>query len=108
MVERVYAREEIYRGDELAHAPDLVVEWKLGYSGDAGISGAGRIVTPSPPNHSSDHWNQSALLALGAGVRPGQITARLEDIAPTVLQALGVSAPPDLDGTVLSALSGSS
>jgi bisphosphoglycerate-independent phosphoglycerate mutase (AlkP superfamily) len=86
----------------------LIVEWKLGYSGDAGLAGAGRIVTQSPSNHSSDHWNESALLALGAGVRPGQITARLEDIAPTVLHALGVSAPPDLDGKVLSAVSGSS
>lgn len=106
MVERVHAREEIYRGPELAHAPDLIVEWKPGYSGDAGLSGAGRLVSQSPPNHSSDHWNQSALLALGVGVPPGQISARLEDIAPTVLRALGVSPPPDLDGSALPALAG--
>jgi predicted AlkP superfamily phosphohydrolase/phosphomutase len=106
MVERVYAREEIYRGEALAHAPDLVVEWKPGYSGDAGLSGAGRIVTPSPAHHSSDHWNQSALLALGANVRPGELTARLEDIAPTVLRALGLGVPADLDGKVLTALVG--
>ena len=107
MVERVHAREDIYRGAELAHAPDLIVEWKLGYSGDAGLAGAGRIVTQSPSNHSSDHCNESVLLALGPGVRPGAISGRLEDIAPTVLHALGVSAPPDLDGKVLPAIVGS-
>ncbi len=101
MVDRVFTRDEIYRGEELTHSPDLVVECKVGYCGDGGLSGAGKIVTPSPPNHSSDHWNQSVLLALGAGVRPGELSATLEDIAPTVLHALGVSAPPDLDGKVL-------
>ncbi|HZE76905.1 MAG TPA: alkaline phosphatase family protein [Gemmatimonadales bacterium] len=101
IVERVFAREEIYRGEELANAPDLVVEWKPGYSGDAGLSGGGKVVTASPPNHSSDHYNESVLLARGAGVRPVELTATLQDIAPTVLQALGVSAPADLEGKVL-------
>lgn len=108
MVEQVHAREAIYRGEELANAPDLVVEWKPGYSGDAGLSGAGRVITPSPANHSSDHWNQSVLLAHGAKVRRGELTARLEDIAPTVLRALGVSVPPGLDGEPLPALLGGS
>jgi len=101
MVERVATRDESYRGPEVTHAPDLVVEWKPGYSGDAGLSGAGKIVTQSPPNHSSDHWNQSFLLASGEGVRSGELAATLEDIAPTVLRALGVSAPVDFDGRVL-------
>jgi predicted AlkP superfamily phosphohydrolase/phosphomutase len=101
MVSRVLTRDESYRGEELTHAPDLLVEWKPGYSGDGGLSGAGKIVTPSPPNHSSDHWNQSAMLALGAGVRPGQLRAALVDIAPTVLHALGVSVPAALEGNVL-------
>jgi len=101
IVERVFAREEIYRGEELANAPDLVVEWKPGYSGDAGLSGGGKVVTASPPNHSSDHYNESVLLARGAGVPPVELSATLQDIAPTVLQALGVSAPADLEGKVL-------
>lgn len=101
MVEQVLTRDEIYQGEELTHAPDLIIEWKAGYCGDPGLSGAGRIVTPSPPNHSSDHWNQSVLLALGAGVCSGELSATLEDIAPTVLHALGVSAPAHLDGKAL-------
>jgi arylsulfatase A-like enzyme len=38
---------------------------------------------------------------LGAGVRPGELSAALEDIVPTVLHALGVAPPVDLDGTIL-------
>jgi hypothetical protein len=34
-------------------------------------------------------------------VRPGEVSARLEDVAPTVLHALGVEPPAGLDGKVL-------
>jgi predicted AlkP superfamily phosphohydrolase/phosphomutase len=101
MVERVFTRDEIYAGNELTHAPDLLVHLHDGYSGDSGISGGGRLATPSPPNHSSDHYPRSAFLALGPGVRQGQIQARLQDVAPTVLHALGVDVPAGLDGRVL-------
>jgi predicted AlkP superfamily phosphohydrolase/phosphomutase len=101
VVERVLTREEIYRGEEVTHAPDLVVEWRAGYAGDGGLSGAGKVVAPAPPNLSSDHWNESAFLALGPDVGPGELTAALEDVTPTVLHALGVPIPAGLDGTVL-------
>lgn len=65
------------------------------------ILGAGKVVAPAPPNLSSDHWNESAFLALGTDIRPGELTATLEDVAPTVLHALGVPIPAGLDGTVL-------
>jgi predicted AlkP superfamily phosphohydrolase/phosphomutase len=101
VVERVLTREEIYRGEEMTNAPDLVVEWRAGYAGDGGLSGAGKVVTPAPPNLSSEHWNESAFLALGPDVVPGRVAATLEDVTPTVLQALGVPIPAGLDGTVL-------
>jgi predicted AlkP superfamily phosphohydrolase/phosphomutase len=101
VVDRVVTRDEIYRGEALTHAPDLLVEWKAGYIGDAGLAGPREIVTPTLPTHSSDHWNRSVLLALGASVRSGELSAALEDIAPTVLRALGVAAPGNLDGAVL-------
>ncbi len=101
VVERVRTRDELYRGEEVTHAPDLIVEWRAGYAGDGGFSGAGKVVAPAPPNLSSDHWNESAFLALGTDIRPGELTATLEDVAPTVLHALGVPIPAGLDGTVL-------
>ena len=101
MVERVHTRDELYRGERVTDAPDLVVEWRPGYAGDGGFSGAGRLVTPSPPHLSSDHSTESALLALGADVRQGELSAALEDVAPTVLHALGAALPAGLDGVVL-------
>ena len=72
-----------------------------GYSGESGITGGGKLVSPSPANHSSDHWNESMLLALGPGIRAGEVQAGLENIAPTVLHALRVEPAPDYDGKVL-------
>jgi predicted AlkP superfamily phosphohydrolase/phosphomutase len=100
MVERVVTRDEAYSGDELTNAPDLIVHLREGYSGQSGFS-AGRLVTDAPANHSSDHWDQSYLLALGDGIRAGQLESRLEDVAPTVLHALGQPVPDDYDGRVL-------
>jgi predicted AlkP superfamily phosphohydrolase/phosphomutase len=101
MVERVWKREEIYSGARLDDAPDLVVEFREGYSGQASIGASRGVVAPSPPHHSSEHCKESLVLALGEGVRPGEIEARLQDVAPTVLHALGVPAPPDYEGRVL-------
>ena len=58
-------------------------------------------MTASAPALSSDHWNESALLVLGDGVRRGDISAALQDVAPTVLRALGAPIPPDMEGHVL-------
>jgi predicted AlkP superfamily phosphohydrolase/phosphomutase len=101
VVDRVLTRDELYRGEEVTHAPDLIVEWRPGYAGDGGFSAAGKVVAAAPPNLSSDHWNESVFLALGSDVAPGQLTAALEDVTPTVLDALGVTKPAGLDGTVL-------
>jgi predicted AlkP superfamily phosphohydrolase/phosphomutase len=101
VVDRVCTREEIYSGPALTDAPDLIVHLREGYSGESGIAGGGKLVAPSPDNHSSDHWNESVFLALGPGLCPGEIRARLEDVAPTVLHALGVDPSPGCDGKVL-------
>jgi predicted AlkP superfamily phosphohydrolase/phosphomutase len=104
VVERVWTREEVYRGDKVSEAPDLIVAWREGYTGSGRIGSGRTIIAPSPANHSSDHCTGSFILMSGAGVRPGRIEARLEDIAPTVLQALGVPGLPGCDGRPLPVL----
>ena len=104
VVERIWTREEVYRGDQVSEAPDLLVEWREGYAGSSRLGSSRRIIAPSPGNHSSDHCTESFLLMFGDGVRPGRIAARLEDIAPTVLQALGVPGLPGCDGRPLPVL----
>ncbi len=101
IVDRVREREEIYHGPELRNAPDLVLELADGWATPAGLTGTRRIVEDSPPNHSSEHGNESVFLAWGEGVRRGELVVRLEDIAPTILSELGVEPPPGCDGRVL-------
>lgn len=101
IVRRVHPREEIYRGPELPSAPDLVVELAEGWATPSGLTGARRVVGDSPENHSSEHWNESAFLAWGEGVRSGDIDVRLEDVAPTILSKLGVEPPHGCDGRAL-------
>jgi arylsulfatase A-like enzyme len=52
---------------------------------------------------SGTHRDDGIFLALGAGVRPGHRidTARIIDLAPTILHLLGVPVPDDMDGRVL-------
>jgi predicted AlkP superfamily phosphohydrolase/phosphomutase len=83
----------------ITHAPDLVVDFEKGYSGDGGFA-SGSIFQHSPPSHSSDHCNNSILFITGSNIRQGEIRAQMQDIAPTVLAALAVEGG-DMDGQVL-------
>jgi predicted AlkP superfamily phosphohydrolase/phosphomutase len=100
-VERVWTREELYRGPESSHGPDLVVECREGYAAHSGFEGRGRVVTASPPGHSSDHRHIGFFLAGGSGVRSAEVEGRLVDVAPTILQAFGLPPPPDGEGQAL-------
>ena len=51
--------------------------------------------------HHGDVRLREERIALGPDVVPGRLTAALEDVAPTVLHALGVPIPAGLDGHVL-------
>jgi predicted AlkP superfamily phosphohydrolase/phosphomutase len=101
VVDHVFNRDEIYAGPELVNAPDLVIQLREGYSGDSGFSERRNLMTASPPNLSSEHWNQSVFLALGNGIGRVEVKARMEDIAPTILYALGTELPKECDGRVL-------
>lgn len=106
----VYRREEVYDGPFLEHAADIILEEaalnadpRLNYS----TSGA---LHPHRLNElfalrrlPGDHDPEGILLAIGPGIRSGaQINgARLIDLAPTVLYALGLPVPKDMDGQVL-------
>lgn len=104
-VKRVWTREELYHGSRVTDAPDLIVECVEGTSADGGFASR-KPFGPSPAIHSSDHFNESVFFASGPGVIHGEIQARLEDIAPTVLKSFSVAIPDDMDGRVLSIFEG--
>ena len=94
MVKAVHFREEVFAGEKVAEAPDLVVEYENRYT---------RSADPLPANAGLEagHVPEGVFLAWGPGVAPGQIQETdIVHIAPTVLHLLGQPVPVDMDGRV--------
>jgi len=104
MVEHVYRREEIYSGPYIARTPDLIVQprgWEYMAFGHADF-GSNKLVE-SIIGLSGHHRPDGVLILAGAGVKPGMQLegANILDLAPTILHAMNVPVPEDLDGRVL-------
>lgn len=114
----VYRREEIYHGDALNEAPDVIglidgpyhvaaVDWR-------GAKGQARSVVEKVGKQllfvsdtSGQHRMDGILIANGAGISPHQSVSpspALVDMAPTILQLLGEAIPDDMDGRVVGEL----
>ncbi|HEX6352557.1 alkaline phosphatase family protein [Actinophytocola sp.] len=100
----VLRREEVYQGDALDEAPDLVLEpadWRYLPLGEPGWA-----------SHVHRHWQsawhrpRSYWAAAGAGVRPGRASgpATPVDVAAAVVGYAGRDIPRDFAGTPLEAL----
>ena len=105
LVERVYRREEVYSGPYVARTPDLIVQprgWEYMAFGHADF-GSNKLVEPII-GLSGHHRLDGVVILAGAGVKPDtQLqNASIMDLTPTILHAMGVHLPPDLDGRVLS------
>jgi predicted AlkP superfamily phosphohydrolase/phosphomutase len=110
-VAAVHHREDLYHGEYVSLAPDLIIEprrdalepaqnYLLAYGAPPG-EGLFRALPGLNGNHDLD----GILFARGPAVTAGHIEgARLWDIAPTVCRHLGVPPPADLDGDVLGQL----
>jgi len=104
VVQAVYRREELYDGPFLDLLPDLVFDLGDGpyLASDAPM--AARILEPLPPDLlQGRHRSTGVLAAAGAGISAGRRIegARIVDVAPTVLYALGLPIPDDMDGRPL-------
>lgn len=126
VVRAVHRREELYEGPFLDLLPDLVFDLGDGpYLASDALPSAGKS-DPRPQKGSpalalqpaagagieeplphdvlqGRHRPAGVLAAVGPGIRPGfQIAgARIVDVAPTVLYALGLPLPDDMDGRPL-------
>jgi predicted AlkP superfamily phosphohydrolase/phosphomutase len=120
LVRRVYRREEIYRGEQVGRAPDLLVDWNLdgGYSYLSGRSledHSGQALRRLAPDefHSHEmatrggsHRPNGMLMAIGGPfANRGSVQgASLSDLAPTILFCQGLGIPQEMEGRVLSEL----
>ncbi len=102
----VKPREEVYSGPFVGEAPDLLVHFSKGFraSSSTSMGGvAGLVFEDNRKKWSGDHIVDPALVP---GVlflnRPFRSEgARLEDLAPTILEALGVPKGPAMEGSSL-------
>src|SRR5262249_44811575 len=103
VVLRVMRREEVADGPEMVRLPHLFVELDPRYFPDDGLRR--REVFEPLQTNSGRHTRPGLLGAIGARVNPSfEGSARIEDVAPTVLALLGLEATPDMDGKVVTDL----
>lgn len=105
IMKAVYRREELYSGPFVGDAPDIIFECRSGYRVSELVS---RHSALSDISHQpwGFHEREGIFAIRGPGVRAGSQPNRaaIQDVLPTLLYALGVPVPDDLDGRVLEEL----
>jgi predicted AlkP superfamily phosphohydrolase/phosphomutase len=95
-VPRLFARDEIYRGPQLATAPDLVLDFTNGYDpkgafGKQAVFGRSALTGMHTYADALFFSNQAGIPTDGLDI---------VDLAPTILAGLGLEPPADMDGRV--------
>ena len=105
VIAAVYKKEELYKGDRVAVAPDLILHTdrsKYVSFGHADF-GSNKILEPSI-GQTGHHTMDGIVVLHGPGVKADEvIRGDIIDIAPTILYALGLPVPSIVDGKVLQA-----
>jgi len=110
-VAEVYRREEIYKGPVANLAPDLVPEpteyttngQRCGFGLAPSLTGGQEFSSPSR-RLAAGHAREGIFIARGPGIRSANLAdVGIADMAPTILYAMGLPVPKNLDGRVLTA-----
>lgn len=105
IVQSVYKREDLYQGEYLERAPDIIVWCNHLYK--EGPFAEGPLVNQVPFDElqqvPGSHDEKGILLAKGPGIASGKKVegAQLVDVPPTILQAMDLPVPSDMDGKVI-------
>lgn len=100
----VYTREDIYKGEYLNEAPDLVVGFNEGYrvSWQTALGGIPpEIIVENRSNWSGDHCSFDPSITKGiflSNKKLAQESPSIIDIAPTVLRIFNLPIPEEMDG----------
>jgi predicted AlkP superfamily phosphohydrolase/phosphomutase len=101
-VTRAVGREELYAGERLESAPDVVFFLDDRYGLDPSPRDASLVYRWEPPT-TGTHRSDGIFLIAGDGVvaREPTIPLGIEDCAPTILHLLGLPVPAAMDGRVV-------
>lgn len=113
-VHRIYDTDRVFPGPLRGNLPDLVVTWDPDAKVLAELesAGAGRVRKEAgfetAPYYSGNHRPNAFVLARGPSVPRGAklVEPHIVDIAPTILETLGVAAPEHMDGQAWTAFNG--
>lgn len=91
----IFKKEEIYFGDSLANAPDIIFN-----SSNHVVKSHFKVVTNTARR---EHDSSGIFVAYGSDIKKSKISGELSiiDLAPTILHLLNTQVPEDLDGKVL-------
>jgi len=108
IIEKIHRKEDIYSGEFMDIMPDLVIEPAAGYSCSGAYQKGAELfhrVRPETDFHMGKHHKDGILVAEGNDIQPQHdISARIIDMAPTILYYLGLAVDPRIEGRVLNNL----
>jgi predicted AlkP superfamily phosphohydrolase/phosphomutase len=109
LIERVYRKEDLYHGDFLQAAPDLIIHPKdfahQIKGGPFSNPHYRQVISTKDPKEffvNGVHRLNGIFAAAGPGIREGHCVDSLEiiDLFPTMLYSLGMAVPKSVDGKV--------
>jgi predicted AlkP superfamily phosphohydrolase/phosphomutase len=104
LIGEILKREDVYEGPYLERAPDLILRPRDERDIFFGLADFGSNITVDTVyRYSGMHRDYGLLVMSGKGVRKGTSVegAGIQDLAPTILYAMGCPIPGDMDGRVL-------
>jgi len=110
--DHVFKREEIYVGQCLKEAPDILLYPQnfSNYTMSKDILGDGQksliAYHPSPRGITGNHRLRGIFLAQGTNIKKGEYIKgmRIIDLFPTIYYLLGLKIPDDIDGRILTSI----
>jgi len=104
LIGEILKREDVYEGPYLDRAPDLILRPRDDKNIFFGLADFGSNATVDTVyRYSGMHRDYGMLIMSGKGVQKGARIegAEIQDMAPTILYAMGCAVPQDMDGKVL-------